>query len=96
MLRTLTGIGTVVGVAGDPTAVTDDAEWVLDPGDVLGRTHGLGSEGIVLIRPDGYVGLRADSADPGLLRRHLVDALRLTEPPAVPSQGCGEPDLVAG
>jgi len=56
---------------------------VVDPGDVIGRHYGLGSEGLALIRPDGYLGLVANSADAAVLRTYLADTLRVTQPATV-------------
>jgi 2-polyprenyl-6-methoxyphenol hydroxylase-like FAD-dependent oxidoreductase len=88
----LGGIGTVVGVAASAAAATgtgpaddptddaaDDGDWVVDAGDVLGRAYGFGSEGIALIRPDGYLGLVSDSADPDPVRRYLAEVLGVPE-----------------
>ena len=49
----------------------------------VGRAYGLGSEGLALIRPDGYLGLVADSADAAVLRAYLADTLRITQPSTV-------------
>ncbi|MGY1709821.1 FAD-dependent monooxygenase [Geodermatophilus sp. SYSU D00758] len=80
-------LGTVVRVAGSAAAATEEGEWVVDPDDVLGRAYGLGPEGLALIRPDGYLGLVADPADPGVVRDYLTDALRIALRPA----GTGSP-----
>ncbi|HYH25574.1 MAG TPA: FAD-dependent monooxygenase [Blastococcus sp.] len=80
--RVVGGLGTVVGVADRASTATGDGDWVVDADDVLRRAYGLGSEGIALIRPDGYLGLVADSADPDLVRRYLVEVLRIVERPA--------------
>ena len=66
MRAALGDLGTVVPVAQEGA------------GDVVGR----GSEGMALVRPDGYLGLVADSTDPDVLRRYLAGALRLTQPVA--------------
>lgn len=58
---------------------------VLDPEDVVGRAYGLGTEGMALIRPDGYLGLVADTADPGLVRRYLAETLHVSAPAAEPA-----------
>ena len=72
---------------GDLGSVVRIGEDVLDPEDVVGRAYGLGAEGLALIRPDGYLGLVADTADPALVRRYLADTLHVaataTEPAAV-------------
>ena len=71
--RTLRDLGTVVRVGDD----------VVDPDDVIGRHYGLGTEGLALIRPDGYLGLVAHSADPAVLRSYLADTLHVTQPATV-------------
>ena len=71
--RTLGELGTVVRVGRD----------VVDPGDVIGRHYGLGSEGLALIRPDGYLGLVANAADASVLRAYLADTLGITQPTTV-------------
>ena len=68
-------LGAVVRVA--PTA--DSGDGVVDRDDVLGRAYGWRTEGMALIRPDGYLGLIANSADPAVLRDYLTDTLRLTQ-----------------
>ncbi|WP_433505810.1 FAD-dependent monooxygenase [Pseudonocardia halophobica] len=73
-------LGTVVRVVSDAGAA---GECVLDPDDVLGRAYGLGSEGLALIRPDGYLGLVADQADAAALRAYLADTLRIGQPSTV-------------
>jgi 2-polyprenyl-6-methoxyphenol hydroxylase-like FAD-dependent oxidoreductase len=72
-------LGTVVCIA--PTAGAEDC--VVDPDDMIGRAYGWGSEGMALIRPDGYLGLVADSADAAILRDYLANALCLTQPTTV-------------
>jgi 2-polyprenyl-6-methoxyphenol hydroxylase-like FAD-dependent oxidoreductase len=76
---TLGDLGTVVRVVRDGASADD----VVDPGDVLGRAYGWGADGMVLIRPDGYLGLVADSADVAVLRTYLADTLRLGQPATV-------------
>jgi 2-polyprenyl-6-methoxyphenol hydroxylase-like FAD-dependent oxidoreductase len=76
---TLGDLGTVVRVVRDGVS----ADGVVDPGDVLGRAYGWGADGMVLIRPDGYLGLVADSADAAVLRTYLADTLRVGQPAAV-------------
>ena len=73
----LGGLGTVVRVVNDTAVASEDC--IVDPDDVIGRDYGLGTEGIALIRPDGYLGLVADSADGGVLRDYLADVLHLTD-----------------
>jgi 2-polyprenyl-6-methoxyphenol hydroxylase-like FAD-dependent oxidoreductase len=75
----------VLGDLGTVVRVVDDAEpgCVVDPDAVVDRRYGLGREGVALIRPDGYLGLVADSADPDVLRRYLGDVLHVTQQVAV-------------
>ena len=73
--RTLGELGTVVRVG--------PADGRGRPRRRLGRHYGLGSEGLALIRPDGYLGLVADSADAAVLRTYLADTLRVTQPATV-------------
>jgi hypothetical protein len=84
-LRRVVGdLGTVLEVASSASSDLDaDADTVIDPDDVVGRHYGLGPDGIALIRPDGYLGLVADAADPDLLRRYLADTLGVAERSAV-------------
>jgi hypothetical protein len=77
--RTLGDLGTAVRVvSGEGTG-----DCVVDPTDVIGRHYGLGTEGLALIRPDGYLGLVANTADASVLRAYLADALRITQPSTV-------------
>ena len=62
---------------------------MLDPDDVVGRAYGLRAEGLALIRPDGYLGLVADTADPALVRRYLADTLHVAAPAAEPAAVAG-------
>jgi 2-polyprenyl-6-methoxyphenol hydroxylase-like FAD-dependent oxidoreductase len=77
--RELGDLGTVTRVVRDGAAAGE----LLDPDDVVGREYGLRPEGLALVRPDGYLGLVADSADPGLLRGYLDDVLRVRRHSAV-------------
>ena len=77
--RTLGGLGTAVRVVSDEGT----GDCVVDPTDVIGRHYGLGTEGLALIRPDGYLGLVANTADASVLRAYLADALRITQPSTV-------------
>jgi hypothetical protein len=79
--RALGDLGTVVRVVRE--AAPADEPCVVDPDDAVGRAYGLGTEGMALVRPDGYLGLIADSGDPALLRSYLADTLRLIERSAV-------------
>ena len=54
------------------TVVTADAALV--------RAYGWPIDGMALIRPDGYLGLVADSAHPDVLRDYLATALRIAVP----------------
>ena len=55
----------------------------MDPEGAIARTYGIGTDGFALVRPDGYLGLVSDSADPAILRDYLVDVLGITEPARV-------------
>jgi hypothetical protein len=77
---TLGDLGTVVPIGTDASAPEDG---VLDPTGAIARAYGLGAEGLALIRPDGYLGLVADSADADVLRAYLTDTLRITQPSTV-------------
>jgi 2-polyprenyl-6-methoxyphenol hydroxylase-like FAD-dependent oxidoreductase len=79
--RALGDLGTVVRVVRE--AAPAEEPCVVDPDDAVGRAYGLGTEGMALVRPDGYLGLIADSGDPALLRSYLADTLRLIERSAV-------------
>jgi hypothetical protein len=73
-------LGTVVRVVDGDDGASEGC--LVDPDSVIARAYGLGaagSAGLALIRPDGYLGLVADSADAGVLRTHLADALRITQ-----------------
>jgi 2-polyprenyl-6-methoxyphenol hydroxylase-like FAD-dependent oxidoreductase len=73
-------LGAVVPVVAD----TDAPPFaVADPDAVLGREYGLGSGGLALIRPDGYLGLVADSTDCRPLRRYIEENLRVGSRTAV-------------
>jgi hypothetical protein len=78
--RTLGDLGTVVRVVAAAAASEDD---VVDPGDAIGKAYGLGAEGLALIRPDGYLGLVSNSADPGVLHDYLATTLRVTQPSTI-------------
>jgi hypothetical protein len=78
--NTLGDLGRVVRIVG--TAATEPgepADWVVDTDDAIGKRYGIGSDGLALIRPDGYLGLVASPADPAVLRRQLRDALGVVE-----------------
>ena len=60
-----------------------DDDCVADPDDVLGRAYGWRSAGMALVRPDGYLGLVADTVDAAVLRDYLADTLRATQPATV-------------
>jgi hypothetical protein len=79
-LREVLGdLGTVVQVVRE--GVGEDR--VVDAADAIARAYGLRPDGLALIRPDGYLGLVADTADTALLRRYLADVLRIIEPVTV-------------
>jgi hypothetical protein len=67
--------GTVVRVVRAGTG----PDTLVDPHDAIDTAYGLGPDGIAVIRPDGYLGLVADTSDPELLRRYLADHLNLTD-----------------
>ncbi|GAA4868893.1 FAD-dependent monooxygenase [Actinomycetospora straminea] len=69
LATTLGDLGTVVAIGRD----------VLDPEGALARAYG-NRDGMVLVRPDGYVGLVADTTDPHVLRRYLADTLGVAVP----------------
>lgn len=75
---TLGDLGSVVRIVPDVAGAEEDC--VVDTHDAIGRHYGLGSEGLAVIRPDGYLGLVADSADAGVLRDYLAHALHITSP----------------
>jgi hypothetical protein len=58
-------------------------DCVVDPDDAIGRHYGLGPERIATIRPDGSLGLVANSADPALVHRYHIDTLRFADRAAV-------------
>ncbi|MGD9988561.1 FAD-dependent monooxygenase [Pseudonocardia sp.] len=63
--------------------VLGDLGTVVGADDALTRAYGWPIDGMALIRPDGYLGLVADSAHPDLLRDYLAQTLRI----GVPSRG---------
>jgi 2-polyprenyl-6-methoxyphenol hydroxylase-like FAD-dependent oxidoreductase len=75
-LRTVLGDrGTVVRVVPDGTG----PDTLVDPDGVIATAYGLAPDGVALIRPDGYLGVVSDTADPEVLRHYLADHLHLTE-----------------
>ena len=87
----LAGPGLVLLVHGADAGAVDELRLVLgdlgtvvpvdattDPAGALGRAYGWEGEGLALVRPDGYLGLVADSVDPTVLRDYLTDALHVT------------------
>jgi hypothetical protein len=82
--RVLGDLGTAIRIVSNASAAAyEPGDCLIDPDDVVGRDYGLGSEGLALIRPDGYLGLVTDSADPGLLRCYLDDVLHIAQRSAV-------------
>jgi 2-polyprenyl-6-methoxyphenol hydroxylase-like FAD-dependent oxidoreductase len=78
-LRAVLGdLGTVVRIWPNPSGSEDRLE-LADPTGAVGRAFGLVAEGMVLVRPDGYLGLVADRAEPAVLRSYLADTLRVTQ-----------------
>ncbi|WP_308286164.1 FAD-dependent oxidoreductase [Actinomycetospora soli] len=51
--------------------------------DLVDPDAAYGDRGMVLVRPDGYVGLTAEDADPEVLRRYLTEALGIPTTAAV-------------
>ena len=64
-----------------PEIVGDHSSVLLDPGGVCHRRYGARAGCLYLVRPDGYVGFRAQPVDPGAL---LVYLDRLYEPVSEP------------
>jgi hypothetical protein len=52
---------------------------VIDTDDAIGRSYGLGADGLALIRPDGYLGLVARPAEPNILQDHLRETLGVVQ-----------------
>jgi hypothetical protein len=78
------GLRAVLGDLGTVLPVLEQADeaagdHLVDPDGAVGRAYGLGDEGLALVRPDGYLGLVADIADPAVLRSYLADALHVVE-----------------
>ena len=71
-------LGRVVQVVPAAGAAAGD-DVVVDPDGVVGARYGLSPEGLALVRPDGYLGLVADTADADLVRRYLTDTLGVAE-----------------
>ena len=69
----------VVGDLGRVVPLGPGAGGPSDPEDALARACGWDGDGMALVRPDSYLALVADTADPRTLRRYLVDVLRVTE-----------------
>ncbi len=72
-------LGAVIRVVGEGAG----EGRVVDPEGAIARTYGIGTDGFALVRPDGYLALVSDSADPAILRDYLVDVLGITEPARV-------------
>jgi hypothetical protein len=69
-------LGTVVRIVGTTAAAVDEPwDCVIDTDDAIGRSYGLGADGLALIRPDGYLGLVARPAEPNILQDHLRETL---------------------
>ncbi|MCO1656449.1 FAD-dependent monooxygenase [Pseudonocardia humida] len=93
--RVLGDLGTVVRVVRDASAAAGPGDRVIDPDDVVGRDYGLGPEGIALIRPDGYLGLVADSADSGVLSDYLDETLGVAQHPATDDSATAAPTALS-
>lgn len=61
----------VVPHAEQPEPLCEDCEVVLDPEGEVHSTYGAGAECLYLIRPDGYVGFRAQPASESALYTYL-------------------------
>ncbi|WP_181779121.1 FAD-dependent monooxygenase [Pseudonocardia pini] len=66
-------------VLGDLGTVLEVGADLLDPADSLR----LGAAGMMLVRPDGYLGLVADTVDPALLRDYVAGVLHVVGEPSV-------------
>ncbi|MEJ2860223.1 FAD-dependent monooxygenase [Actinomycetospora flava] len=64
-------------------AVLGDLGSVVSADDAVAAAYGWGGDGMALVRPDGYLGLVADTVDADLLRRYLTETLRVTAPARV-------------
>jgi 2-polyprenyl-6-methoxyphenol hydroxylase-like FAD-dependent oxidoreductase len=64
IIRGTNGSGEQEGAAG---------RRLYDPDGSLAHSYDLGDEGLVLIRPDGYIGFRSRAIEGELLRRYLQD-----------------------
>jgi len=71
-------LGTVLHVVHDGGQAGAVSARVVDTDGAFARTYGLGEDGFVAIRPDGYIGYLATPADPAALRRYLVDHLAIS------------------
>ncbi|ODU03654.1 MAG: hypothetical protein ABS81_13240 [Pseudonocardia sp. SCN 72-86] len=60
--------------------VLGDLGQVVAADEALVRAYGWPIDGMALIRPDGYVGLVADSAHPDVLRDYLAQTLKIAVP----------------
>ena len=64
-------VHTVVPMADPPALVASDPSLILDPDRALHARYGGSAECLYLVRPDGYVGFRAQPADGAKLLEHL-------------------------
>ena len=58
-------------------AAADTPNVLVDQAGLFGKTYGIDDDGLVLIRPDGYVGLMMQPIDIDLLNDYLSTALSL-------------------
>jgi len=77
----LTEPGMLLLVRG-PGGIDDLRAALGDLGTVVPVAHEGAGDALGWVRPDGYLGLVADSTDPDVLRRYLAGALHLTQPVA--------------
>ena len=71
------------GAADGLDAVLGDLGTVVAADDAVAGAYGWSSAGMALVRPDGYLGLVADTVDADLLRVYLTDTVRITTPAPV-------------
>lgn len=69
------------------TSRTQLDQEILDTTGQLHQHYGVTDETIIVVRPDGYVGMRSRPADATRLRRHLVETLGLRSGALAPENG---------
>ena len=63
----------VRGTIGSGEQEGEAGRRLYDPDGSLAYSYGLANEGLVLLRPDGYIGFRSQSIEGAHLRRYLQD-----------------------